>query len=177
MRPEAFSSSFGMTRLRSMLDKYDSFGKMMLTRFRHFFVFILFLPCSWYRSKIMYSLQALCIVILRFWKKIKLVTKFNQNRTVQKKFSEPKMSNFSEKTGTFFSERHNSKLAAEFPEKIVYQKRFCFDIWIFRRNLILWQTAFHLCCKNKFLANLVGVKYSSASGRLVNVRFWKKNWT
>ena len=39
------------------------------------------------------------------------------------------------------------------------------------------QTAFPLCCKNTFLANLVGVKNSSATGRLVNLPFWKKNWT
>ena len=39
------------------------------------------------------------------------------------------------------------------------------------------QIEFPLCCKNTFVANLVGVNNSSASGRLVNVRFWKKTWT
>ena len=39
------------------------------------------------------------------------------------------------------------------------------------------QIAIPLRCKNTFLANLVGVKNSSASVRLVNVPFWKKNWT
>ena len=110
-------------------------------------------------------------------RKIKLVTKFNQIRTFQKKkFSEPKMSNFSEKTGTFFSERQDSKLAAEIPEK-VSQKKVFLTFGFFAEIWFCDQTAFPLCCKNTFLANLVGVKYSSASGRLVNVRFWKKNWT
>ena len=149
----------------------------MQTRFRKFSVFILFLPCSWYRCKIMYSLRALCIVILRFWKKIKLVTKFNQNRTFQKTVFWTKNVEFFQKNMDFFLRETWQQTCSRISRKSRISKKVFLTFGFFADIWFCDQTAFPLCCKNTFLANLVGVKYSSASGRLVIVPFWKKNWT
>ena len=146
----------------------------MQTRFREFSVFILFLPFSWHRSKIMYSLRAFCIVILRFWKKITLVTKFNQSRTFQKKVFWTKNVEFLQKNMDFFLRETWPQTCSRFSRKSRISKKVFLTFVFFAEIWFCDQTAFFLCCKNTFLANLVGVKQSSASGRLVNVRFWKK---
>ena len=74
----------------------------------------------------------------------------------------------------FFLRETWQQTCSRFSRKSSISKKVFLTIGFFAEIWFCDQTAFPLCCKNTFLANLVSVKYSSASGRLVNVRFWKK---
>ena len=112
-----------------------------------------------------------------FLKKIKLARKFNQNRTFQKKVFWTKSVDVFRKNMDLFLRETWQQTCSRNSRKRSISKKVFLTFEFFAENWFCDQTAFPLCCNNTFLANFVVVKYSRASGSLVNVRFWKKNWT